>query len=131
MTRRGRGVLAIALAALLSGAASAWPGSTGLAAPQSQEVAPAAAVAEQPAAQGATAPVLTLAEARTIIAGARPGDVGRRARRRRHAHLAGPHGRGLHPRRPRRPGQGHGRPRASPPHGRDGRLAAERARPLV
>ncbi|HZR98165.1 MAG TPA: heme-binding protein [Chloroflexota bacterium] len=70
MTRRGRGVLAIALAALLSGAASAWPGSTGLAAPQSQEVAPAAAVAEQPAAQGATAPVLTLAEARTIIEGA-------------------------------------------------------------
>jgi glc operon protein GlcG len=63
-------MLAMRLAALLSGAASLWQVPSGLAAPPSQETAPAAAVAEQPAAQGATAPVLTLAEARVIMEGA-------------------------------------------------------------
>jgi uncharacterized protein GlcG (DUF336 family) len=60
----------VGLAALLSGAASMWrvPGS--LAAPQPQEAVPAAAVAEQPAPQGATMPVITLAEARIIMDGA-------------------------------------------------------------
>ena len=60
----------MALAALLGGATSAWHIPSGLAAPLLQEGAPVAAVAEQPAAQGPTGPVLTLAEARVIMEGA-------------------------------------------------------------
>jgi len=67
MTRGSRRALAIGLAALLSGATSVAQAPSGLAAPQSQDGVPAGAVAEQPAQQGPTVPVLTLAEARAIM----------------------------------------------------------------
>jgi glc operon protein GlcG len=70
MAPRSRLVLALGLAALLTGATTAGHAPSGLAAPPPQEGAPAAAVAEQPAAQGPTVPVLTLAEARVIMDGA-------------------------------------------------------------
>jgi glc operon protein GlcG len=70
MSRRSRPVLALGLAVVVSGAAGVWHAPSGLAAPLTQEVAPPAAVAEQPAQQGATVPVLTLAEARVIVEGA-------------------------------------------------------------